>query len=321
MIDLRMTHLRSFLVLADELHFGRAASRLGIAQSALSAQVRRLEEEMGTVLLTRTSRSVALTAAGEEVRAGAERVLAHIDHTARRASAAAAGQVGVVRVGGTGAAMLGLIPRTVRHLREQVPELVVDVRELSTQPQLDAVTSGAIDVGFVRGAGTQAGLRVETVYADPVAAVLPASHPLAEREEIHLTDLAEEPFILWPRDGAPVFYDEVVAACHDVGFVPTIAYQAVESVGRQAFVAAGLGVGLESAASACARHRDVRFVPIADHPIGARIDAVWRDGAADPRRDLVLQAARTVGQRLNEHPRARARARRATRSGSLGRGS
>jgi DNA-binding transcriptional LysR family regulator len=298
MIDLRMTQLRSFLVLADELHFGRAATRLGIAQSALSAQLRRLEEEVGTELLVRTSRHVALTPAGEEVRVGAERVLADVDQTARRATAAAAGRIGVVRVGGTGAAMLGLIPRTVRQLRAAVPELVVDVRQLATQPQLEAVIAGTVDVGFIRGAGPQAGLRIETVRADPIAAVLPVDHPLAERDEIDLAELAGEPFVLWPRGGAPVFYDEIVAACHDAGFAPAVAYEAVGSVGRQAFVAAGLGVGLESAANACARHRDVRFVAIADRPITARIDAVWRDAAADPRRDLVLEAARVAGRQL-----------------------
>jgi len=299
MIDLRTIQLESFLVLAEELHFGRAAARLGIAQSALSAQLRRIEESIGAELLVRTSRSVTLTAAGEEVRAGAQRILADVEHTARRATAAAAGRIGVVRVGGTDAAMLGLIPRTVRRLREEVPELVVDVRQLPTQSQLEAVVAGTIDVAFIRGGGPTTGLRSETVHADPVAAVLPVGHPLADREAIALADLAGEPLVLWSRATAPVFHDEILAACHDAGFQPTVAFEADGSVGRQAFVAAGLGVGLESQAGACARHRDVRFVPLTGDPIGARVDAVWRDGAADPRRDLVLEAARAEGRRLD----------------------
>jgi DNA-binding transcriptional LysR family regulator len=298
MIDLRLAQLHSFLVLAEELHFGRAAARLGIAQSALSAQLRRLEEEVDAQLLVRTSRRVALTPAGDEVRAGAARVLADIDQTSRRACAAAAGRVGLVRVSGMGAAMIGLVPRVVSRLRDEVPELVVDVRQLQTQAQIHALVAGSIDLAFVRGVAAQRGLRLETVYADAVDAVLPAAHPLAGRETIDLADLASESFVLWARDGAPAFHDEIIAACRDTGFSPSIAYEVEGSVARQAFVAAGLGVGLEPAANACARHRDVRFVPLAGRPLSARIEAAWKDGPADPRRDLVLDAARIVGQRL-----------------------
>jgi DNA-binding transcriptional LysR family regulator len=298
MIDVRTAQLRSFLVLAEELHFGRAATRLGIAQSALSAQLRRLEHEVGAELLVRTSRSVRLTAAGDEVRAGAERVLADIDLTARRACAAHAGRVGLVRVGGMGASMIGLVPRVVHRLRAENPGLVVEVHELQTQDGLQAVAAGTIDIAFVRGLETYPGLRRETVYSEPVRAVLPTSHPLAERASLALSDLEGESLVLWPRESAPDFHDQIVSACHRSGFTPVIAHEVVGSVGRQAFVAARLGVGLEAAAYACARHRDVRFVPLDGDPLISRIDAVWRDGPRDPRRDLVLDAARTAGRRL-----------------------
>jgi DNA-binding transcriptional LysR family regulator len=297
-IDLRTAQLRSFLVLADELHFGRAATRLGIAQSALSAQLRRLEEEVGAVLVTRSSRSVALTAAGHEVRAGADRVLADLELTARRASAADAGRIGLVRVGGMDAAMIGLVPRVVGRLRTEHPELVVDLHELQTQDQLQAVTAGTIDIAFVRGTSPLPGRRQETVHVEPVRAVLPSSHPLADRPSVALSDLADEALILWPRETAPDFHDAIVDACRGAGFAPSIAHEVDGSVGRQAFVAARLGVGLEAAAYDCARHRDVRFVPLDGNPLTARIDAVWNDGPRDPRRDLVLEAARTAGRRL-----------------------
>jgi DNA-binding transcriptional LysR family regulator len=297
-IDLRTAQLQSFLVLCEELHFGRAAARLGIAQSALSAHLRRLEAELGTALLVRTSRTVALTAAGAEVRAGAERLLADVDWTARRATAAAAGRIGVVRVGGTGAAMLGLVPRLIRRLGEEAPELVVEARQMPTQPQLDALAAGTLDVAFVRDPGDHAGLRHETVHADVVDAVLPADHRLAARRSVRLAELAAEPFVLWSRSGAPKFHDEIVAACHAADFSPDVAYEVVGSIGRQAFVAAGLGVGLEASASACARHRDVRFVPLRGRPLAAPIDAAWRAGPPDARRERVVAAARDVGRRL-----------------------
>ena len=294
MIDVSARHLRSFLAVADELHFGRAAARLGIGQSAVSQQVRRLEAAVDTELLTRTSRHVALTPAGEEMSRGAERLVADLDRTAARAQAAAAGRAGTISLGCQAATLNALVPEIIASLARLAPGLHVDLRQLTSEEQATAIVGGAIDVGLVREVDPRPGLRLETLLDEPVHAVLPSTHPLAERPDLELADLADEPFVLWRREGSPAFFDHLIAACRAAGFSPRIAHEMRGSQARQGLVAAGLGVSLEAASYADFRHRDVRFVPLAGQPVTARIQLAWTEAGHDPRRELVLRIAREL---------------------------
>jgi len=186
-----MRQLRSFLAVADELHFGRAAERLGIAQSAVSQQIRRLEDAAGAQL-TRTSRRVALTPAGQVLREGAERVVADLDRVLVRTRAAQAGEIGTIVLGAQGAALNKLVPSIIARLTQRAPGLRVDLRQLTSEEQAAGLLTGALDVGLVREVDPRPGLQLEVLLQEPVHAVLPATHPLAKRPTIGLSELADE---------------------------------------------------------------------------------------------------------------------------------
>jgi DNA-binding transcriptional LysR family regulator len=294
---LSVRHLRSLLILAEELHFGRAAERLGIAQSALSQQLRRLEDMLGTELLTRTSRRVALTPAGVEMRAGAERLLGELDRSILRTRAADAGQLGIVTIGSQAAALNSLVPGIIAEIGRRALALQVQPRQLTSQEQAAGLLTGAIDIGLVREVDPRPGLRLETLLAESVQAVVGSTHRLAGQATIDLADLADEPFVLWGRAGSPAFFDEIIGACRAAGFSPNIVYELRGSQARQGAVAAGLGVSLEAASYADSRHRHVRFLQLTGAPITARIQLAWTPARPDPRRDLVLDVARQIANR------------------------
>lgn len=304
-IDLSFRHLRSFLAVADELHFGRAADGLGIAQSAVSQQVRRLEHAVGAQLLTRTSRRVALTPAGEVLREGAECVVAELDRIVLRTRAAEAGEIGTIVVGAQGAALITLVPSIIAALAERAPGLRVDLRQLTSEEQAAAILTGALDVGFVREVDHRSGLELELLREEPVQAVLPASHPLADRPAIDLAALAHEPFVLWRRTGSPAFFDDLTAACRDAGFSPRIAYEMRGIQARLGLISAGLGVSLEAASYADSSPASVRFVSLSRTPITARMQLAWSRRGGEPRRDLFLAVARQTVKPLHQRPQSR----------------
>ena len=293
-MDIAVRHLRAFVAVADELHFGRAAERLSIAQSALSQRVRRLEDAVNAELLVRTSRRVALTPAGEVFRDGAERVLTDLERVASATRAASAGELGTVVIGAQGAALNHLIPTIVAALAQRAPGLRVELRQLTSEEQAVAIAGGAVDVGFIREADPRPGLSLEPIHEEPVHAVLPASHPAAGGLELELGELAQEPFVLWRRAGSPEFFDELTAACRRAGFTPNIAYEMRGIQARLGLIAAGLGVSLEAASYASASHSGVRFIPLAGEPVKARIQLAWNPRRLDPKRDLVLGVARST---------------------------
>ncbi len=196
-IDLRVSQLRTFAVVADELHFGRAAARLGLAQSAVSQQVSRLEDALGARLLSRTSRQVSLTPAGELVHAEAAALVAAVDGLARRAREAAAGDRGTVSLGAQAAALIWPVPMLLARLRAEAPGLRVNVHHRITEEQIAALRAGVLDLGLVRDAEAREGIILEELRREPVMAVLPRTHRLAGRRRLRLAELAGDAFVLW----------------------------------------------------------------------------------------------------------------------------
>lgn len=184
-----------------------------------------------------------------------------------------------------------LVPELIAMLAERAPGLRVDLRQLTSTEQAAGLLAGALDVGLVRDPEPHAGLALRDVLEEAVHAVVPASHRLAGRGRVDLAELAQEPFVLWRRAGAPVFFDRLITACRAAGFSPEIAYEIRGIQARLGLVAAGLGVSLEAASYARSRGGDVRFIPLADPPIPARLQLAWRRGSTDPRVELVLRIA------------------------------
>src|SRR5277367_3469683 len=165
--NLEIRHLRYFIAVAEELHFGRAAMRLHIAQPPLSQQIRRLEEMLGHALLLRTSREVRLTAVGEELLERARYTLKKIEADVAAAQRIGRGEAGALTVGFIGSGMLTSLPKMLRRYRKQYPQVDLRLRELYTAGLVDALLNGTVDIGFLRDAGEIDGLKIEVLLAEP----------------------------------------------------------------------------------------------------------------------------------------------------------
>lgn len=243
---MELRHLRSFAVLAEERHFGRAAALLHVAQPALSQQVKQLERELGVELLTRTTRRVELTEAGRRFAEHARTVLSSADRAKTDMAMLASGRAGRVSVGFIGTATYDVLPRVAREVRRELPEIDLELRGELLSPQLVAgLADRTYDLALLRPDPLgDAGLEVRTLRSERLVAVLPANHPLAGRRRIDLAMLAGEPFVVHPSGHRSSIHDRVLEACAAAGFEPSPLLEVSETATLVVFVAAGLGVAL-----------------------------------------------------------------------------
>jgi DNA-binding transcriptional LysR family regulator len=241
---MELRHLRSFVAVAEELHFGRAAERLHIAQSPLSQQIQRLERQVGATLFDRNRRKVQLTEAGRAMLGHAREALAQADLAQNAARAAAVGHAGLLRVGFLGSAALAVLPRIVPSWRVTAPDVTLQLVEGASGEHVSAVQDQRLDVAFVRPPTTTTGLIVHPVWRESVVAALPVTSELTRRDPRRLADLRDQPFVLFPRDSALDFHAELTGACARAGFTPTIAFECTAMPTVVGLVAAGLGVSL-----------------------------------------------------------------------------
>lgn len=241
---MELRHLRYFVVVAEELHFGRAATRLFIVQPSLSQQIRQLEDELGFPLLRRTKRSVELTDAGKVFLIEARRVLAQVQEAKRAAQRAYRGEVGRLVVGYISSSTYDLLPMMLSAYRLRFPDVEVALRELTTQEQLRALEEEAIQVGLLRLPISSPVVQVEVVRREPIVCVLPEGHPLVTHERIAVSLLANEPFVLQSSQRGGGYYVQLMKLCLTSGFSPTVIQEVTEMHTIVSLVAAGMGVSL-----------------------------------------------------------------------------
>jgi DNA-binding transcriptional LysR family regulator len=241
-VELR--HLRYFVAVAEELHFGRAARRLHMAQPPLSQQIRRLERDLGVRLLHRTSRHVELTDAGRAFLVEARLTLAQADRATEVANRAASGEVGHFVIGHMASAELNVFPRLLPVFRKRYPAVDLTLQLLGASEQFAMLRDGEIHAGFLRLPAIDRRLTVRPIVREPLVAVLPEHHPLARRRSVPLQALASERFILFPRAHAPGYYDALVAIFRDAGLEPTIVQETRRLHTALSLVATGRGVSL-----------------------------------------------------------------------------
>ena len=222
---MELRHLRYFVAVAEELHFGRAAERLHIAQPPLSRQMHDLEREVGTMLFERVPRGVELTPAGAAFLPEARLTLAQAERAQRTALRAASGETGRLRVGFVEAAThSGILPDVLSFFRMHLPAVGLSLFELDPAQQAESFRSGRIDLGILNSAPLDADrwLKVESIYSEPLVAALPKAHRLASRVKIKLADLAAESFVLFPRPIDPPLFDGIIARCRAANFSPRV---------------------------------------------------------------------------------------------------
>jgi DNA-binding transcriptional LysR family regulator len=280
---LPLPQLHAFVVLAEELHFGHAAARLGIAQPPLSQQIRRLEDKVGYALFSRGTGPVTLTHVGRELLPAARRALADLADGLAAARAVGSGRVGHLRIGFAASLALTVLPGLLRTFRQRFPDVRLDIHEMTTAPQIAALHDKIIDVGLLREPPSdETELGFKTVLTEPFMAVLPSAHPLAPQRTIPLAQLAESPFVLMPRGVAPQFHDQIINLCTAAGFTPQVAQHAVEWQTVCALVESGLGVSLAPASIRRIRLKGVVYRRIEPNAARTRVAVGWRKNDQNP---------------------------------------
>ncbi|SDI86515.1 LysR family transcriptional regulator [Nonomuraea jiangxiensis] len=280
--ELPLAQLHAFLVLAEELHFGHAAERLGIAQPPLSQQIRRLEDKVGHALFARTPGRVDLTPAGRELLPAARRALAELADGLAAARAAGSGRTGRLRLGFAASLAFTVLPGLLHAHRERFPDVRLEIREMTTAPQLAALRERRIDAGLLREPPPdEPELKFMTVLSERFVAVLPAGHPLARHRTVEVAALADAPFVMLPRASGPGLHDRIVELCREAGFVPQVAQHAVEWQTVCALVEAGLGVSLAPAGIRRIRLKGVAFRAI-EPGARTRVAVAWRADDTSP---------------------------------------
>jgi len=240
---MELRQIRSFLSIAETLHFGRSAELIHLSQPALSLQIRALEEEVGVRLFERNRRKTTLTAAGSAFRDEAAAALSQLEQAIRRARLAASGKLGLLRIGFVSTVGSEIVPNIIRQFRKSNPEVEFSLRNILTAEQVQMLERGSLDVGFLRmPVGEHSALDVVTVHREPFVLVVPSSHKLAKRKRVRLREVAGQDFVMYERTYAPGFHDLMYGIFRDARIVPNVSQTAVEIPMLLSLVASGMGI-------------------------------------------------------------------------------
>jgi len=285
--------LSAFLEVAHRLHFGQAAKRLQITQPALSHQIRRLEQQIGTPLFERTSRQVRLTAAGQALIPEARQVLADLERAIFQCRAAADGDAGYLKIGSIGAALNSFTAHLVGGLREHLPGLAFRLTQMDSPVQLAALRTGELDLGIVRSLDPAADITLKDLFAEPMAIAMAHSHPLARADLVTAADLRDEPLILWPRTASPLFHDQVIAYCGTAGLRPRIIMEGADIETQLGLVSAGIGISPQPASFASLRRHGVTFRRLQAAP-ESTVQLAWPRSSPPRHLPALLEIARVA---------------------------
>ncbi|OZI58028.1 LysR substrate-binding domain-containing protein [Bordetella genomosp. 1] len=275
---MELRHLRYFVAVAEELHFTRAAARLGIGQPPLSLQIQQLERELGTPLLLRLPRGVALTEAGSQFLEDARAILSAADRAVDTARRLGQGERGSVAVGFTASAVFHpYLPQGIRAYRDRYPGVHISLSESNTQALLQNLRKGEVDVAFVRPPyQLEPDYASERVLDEPMLVALPPGHALCRRRAVPMQALAEEAFVLYPRPIGAGLYDAILGACQRAGFTPRVIQEAPQMASIISLVAAGVGISVVPSAMRHMGAEGIEYRPIRGDAPRALLDMAYR---------------------------------------------
>ncbi len=275
-----LRHLRYFVAVAEELHFGRAAERLGISQPPLSEQIRSLEVSLETQLFLRTQRRVALTASGRVLYVEAVKLLAHAERVAEVMASARSGSAGQLFLGCVPTALFGVLPAIVGTRRDVLGGLEVRVTEAHTAEIAAAVLDGRLDAGLVWEDRAPPGLAIRPLERVRFIAALHRLHPLAGSRRVALAEVADDPLILSPREVTPHQFDRIHAGFQGAGLSPRVGQQARSIMAQLGFVASGLGYALVPAYARKLAIAGVAFVALRESLDSVPLSLIWDERRA-----------------------------------------
>lgn len=279
---MELRHLRYFVTLAEELHFGKAAEKLHIAQPPLSQQIRQLEQELGFELFHRTKRNVQLTEAGQVFLGEVQQILQQLQQAIEIGRQTNRGELGQLVVGFVSTAAHNILPSILKTFRSHVPGVKLELHELTTDQQLNWLREGRMDVGFIRPPVEDHIFNWEIIFQESLIVALPETHRLANQADVSLTSLANEPFILFPRKLAPGLYDSIISLCQQVGFSPSVAQEAIQMQTIVSLVAGDMGIAIAPASLQNLQRTGVLYKNIQEPTPKAAIAMIWHRKERSP---------------------------------------
>lgn len=277
MIDLRK--MEQFVAVAEENHFHRAAHRLGMSQPPLTVAIKRVEEELGVILIERGgNRIIGLTPAGQAFLREARETIRQAQHTIRIAQETAAGFTGLLRLGYIGSALYGRLPDTVRAFRNARPDVRLELHEATTASQIASLRQGTLDAAIVIPPLADAeGITLLDFDCDRLCMALPLDHPLSEKDNLNLADLADINFVLWPMIEGRGFHLRVIRLCADAGFVPQVIQEAHGMHAVLSLVAVGAGASIVPESMSSFRPDRIAYRAIAAPQAAFQLNLAIRD--------------------------------------------
>jgi DNA-binding transcriptional LysR family regulator len=298
----QIRQMQYFVAVAEDRQFSKAAQRLGVGQSTISEQIRSLEDELGAELLLRTSRSVTLTPAGTAFLSGARKILSELQHLVLTVQGHARGELGQLRIGAVGPALSRAVPTILKRMSQLSPGIELALQTMSTENQVVALTQGNLEAGFVRGVRRRPGLKVETVADEPLWAVLPSDHRLAQETAVDLVDLHGETFVFWPRAANASFYDQIISTCHQHDCIPGRIIESTDMQTQLALIGAGGGVSVQPRSFREPSREDLRFLPLKGSVRTVALQLAWSPTYETPALRALLHAARLAKPVLRDGP-------------------
>lgn len=295
---MELRHLRYFNEIANELSFSRAATKLHIAQPALSARMRDLEEELGTKLFRRLGSGIALTAAGEVFHGHVRQLLDDLGHAIRLTQRVEHPTDVTIAVGFVGSASYSFLPWVLREFARQHGDVTLKLSEMSGPRQVEELLHGNLDVGFLRLPIHNPAILVEVIHREPFIVALPSTHPLATRTKVRVSDLTSETFVLFPPGESAGFHQQVVMLCQQAGFAPRVGQYAAPMQNVIGLVGAGLGISIVPRSVAKITMPEVTYRPLSGSEIQAETALAWRRGHQASTLDAFLAIARSVAGRV-----------------------
>jgi DNA-binding transcriptional LysR family regulator len=278
MINSRLLH--QFIAVAEELHYGRAAIRVRMAQSPLSQAIQRLEEHIGTPLFVRNKRTVSLTSAGKVFLEDAYQWLKYEQNSIERARHASNGEIGRLAIGFIGSVGYGFMPNLIRDFRRDYPNVQLRVLEMTSKDQLEQLKGRVIDVGLLRTPLPKEYSMISTYLyrRDRLMVALPENHPLTKQESVALSQLANETFIAFSKEKVPTAHAQLISLCAEAGFYPHIAQESSQIAGLICQIAAGLFVALIPSNLSSLIHPQVKYLPVSDNSahLWQEVSIAWR---------------------------------------------
>lgn len=289
--------LRCFLAVADELHFGRAATRLNMSQPPVTQHIQKLEQQLGARLFDRNRRSVKLTPGGTALRAEATRILAQLDEAAFIVKRAGRGDIGRLRIGFAATAFLAGAGEIYQEVRAKLPGITETWIELASTEQVEALKNDQIDLGFARTPLEHPGLDSIAVARHSFLLALPATHKRARARAVKLSSFAAETFVLSPRETAPGFHDVVISTCHAAGFSPRISYHARHLFTILNLVSIGAGIALVPEFMAKLNIPGIKLKRMTDVDPTTQLSVLWNPASRSPLVPRVMKELRAIAPR------------------------